>query len=360
MRTAICAAAGGTLLLLATAAHAQPRPGQLTLEAIAATTVSSSTPRDPFVSLDFATTVRIGAGFDAVVRPYARRMPGGDWDAMLYQLQVRYQSATRVPVRVDAGVITSPLGLATLELRPDVNPTVGYPSYYFVPLPAFDAGRDRVQLMSGGYPLGAIVSVSGEHWDARAGVTDSTPARSRKVFAGGPDAMRQLVAGGGLTPRTGLRVGAAFARGGYRRTNRLANGIGSAGTAPAHHDERATVLNLEAEYAFGYTKFSGEWVRDRFDTSTGPAVAAGYYVQAVHSLSPRVFTSGRVLRVSSPVQAGSSREQRTMGTAELTAAYRLTPEWTMKAGYQGTRRFGSDAWAHAAVASLVWSQRWFR
>ena len=47
-------------------------------------------------------------------------------------------------------------------------------------LPAFD----RVTLMSGGSPLGAIVSASGARWDVRGGVTDDTPARGRKVLSG--------------------------------------------------------------------------------------------------------------------------------------------------------------------------------
>ena len=122
--------------------------------------------RDPFLIFDATATVRLHDGLDVIVRPYAHRLTGGKWDAEMYQLQIRYVAATRLPLRLDAGIIASPLGLNTLELLPDTNPTIGAPFFYFAPLPRFDAHYDGVQLMSGGYPLGAIVSSSGTQWDA--------------------------------------------------------------------------------------------------------------------------------------------------------------------------------------------------
>jgi hypothetical protein len=361
MRNAALATIGTVVLLAAQPAHAQPRPGQFALETVTATTSSTANAGDPSVVLDAATTVRLWFGFDAVVRPWMRRKAGAEWDWSMYQLQLQYQSATRIPVRVDAGIIASPLGLGTLELKPDVNPTIGSPSYYHAPLPQLDDRDEDLQLISGGYPWGAIVSVSGQRWDARAGFIDATPARHRKIrlFASDGPAMPQMVAGGGVTPRVGLRLGAGFARGAYRRTSDFVNEAESP-VPPSSRDQNVTVVNLEAEYAFGFTRFSGEWVRDRFDTNIGSAVAQGFYVQVVHTLSPRVFAAGRVLRVSSPAYVKGAHQRRTMGTAELTTGYRVTPDWTVKGGYQGSRKFGRESWSHAAVASLVWSQRWFK
>ena len=105
---------------------------------------------------------------DVVVRPYFRRLPGGDWSKEMYQLQVRYQPDTSLPFRIDAGIISSPLGIIALEMRPDRNPIIGAPSYYFSPLPSFDGRFDRVQLLSGGYPLGIVASASKSRWDTRA------------------------------------------------------------------------------------------------------------------------------------------------------------------------------------------------
>ena len=171
------------LMLHAAASHAQDVTGRVAMEAVASISVSSADDGDPFLMFDQISTIGVGRGWDVIVRPWARRMPGGDWAAEMYQLQVRYTSSSRIPFRFDAGVITSPLGLATLELKADQNPTIGAPFYYFVPLPPFDGNFDRVTIMSGGYPLGAIFSASGAHWDLRGGMTDSTPARARSVFS---------------------------------------------------------------------------------------------------------------------------------------------------------------------------------
>src|SRR5258705_6560840 len=110
--------------------------------------------------------------------------------------------------------------------------------------------------MSGGCPLGAIVSASGPRWDVRGGVTDSSPARQRNVFgANRAPAASQVVVGGGVTPITGLRVGAAFARGQYRSPAVSQTGLAIPGA-------RATVFTVEGEYAIGYTRISGEWIAD--------------------------------------------------------------------------------------------------
>ena len=169
-------------LLLATvgmspAAAQGLQPGRIAIEAVAAVSTSSDAADDPFVFLDLTTTTRVNQSLDVIVRPYARRLPGGDWDALLYQAEIRYQPIDGL--RLEAGIISSPLGLGTLELRQDINPAVGPIFYYFSPLPLFDTQADRVQVLSGGYPLGAILSSSGSWWDARGGITDGTPARIR-------------------------------------------------------------------------------------------------------------------------------------------------------------------------------------
>ena len=221
-----------------------------------------------------------------------------------------------IPFRLDAGVISSPLGLTTLELRPDRNPTIGAPFYYFVPLPPFDGNFDRVTLMSGGYPLGAILSASGTHWDIRGGLTDATPARARSVFSSSKaPAAPQLVLGGGVTPSAGLRFGAGLALGRYRvdaaaqknmviPDSSYGSGTSTNGVIPRGAplpDETAAVFNVEGEYAIGYTRVSGEIVVDRFETLISPAVTRGFNVVAVRTLSPRWFTAGRIVGASTPV-----------------------------------------------------------
>lgn len=334
--------------------------GRTSIEAVAAVASSSADADDPFVWLDVATTVRVVNGLDVVVRPYARRLPGGDWDALLYQAQIRYQPTPGV--RVDAGIITSPLGLGALELRPDLNPLVSYPFYYFAPLPAFDQYSNQVQILSGGYPVGAVVSWSGARWDARGAVTDGTPARYRNVLDDGPSPAPQFIAGGGFTPVVGMRIGAGIATGTYRNsedTDYFGGPYYGGGMSTARDDANALLFNLEAEYAFRYTRISGEWVRDRFETDTDPAIARGFFVQAVQTLTPRTYAAARLTRASAPVRTEGGFVRRSRAVAEITGGYRLSPALTLKAGYQTSRPYGREDWDHAAVWSLVWAQRWF-
>ena len=332
------------------------QPGRLAIEAVAAITTSSTAADDPFVFLDLATTFRLNEKVDVIVRPYARRLPGGDWDLLFYQAQIRYQPAQHV--RLDAGIISSPLGLGALELRQDLNPLVGNPFYYFAPLPVFDRQSDRVSLLSGGYPLGAVLSTSGSWWDARAGVTDGTPARYRKIFArNNPSSAAQFIAGAGVTPLPGLRVGAGFAHGPYRRgSDTQYYGLPQ---AAALTDADVTVFNLEAEYAVRYTRLSGEWIRDRFESTLSPAVSRGLYLQGVQTITPRIFAASRFTRVSAPAFVNSNRLRWTRNALEVSGGYRLTPQITLKGGYEAGRRFGVRSWSHAAVGSVVWGKRWF-
>ena len=373
-RTAIAGATAVRFLACVSQVHAQDPTGRVAIEALASASVSSADDGDPFLIFDQTSTVGVGRNWDVVVRPWARRMPGGDWAAEMYQLQVRYTSSTHIPVRLDAGIICSPIGLSTLELRPDVNPTISAPFYYFVPLPAFDGNFDRVTLISGGYPLGAIVSASGPHWDLRGGVTDATPTRARSVFSHARTASAtQVVVGGGVTPIAGLRFGGAFATGRYRidmlsqrtmvipdgsyGTPFATNGIVAKGTALP--DGSVSLYNVEGEYAIGYTRITGELVVDRFETMIAPAVSRGFNLLGVRTLSPRWFVAGRTVRASTPVLVGPTAGRRIAKSAEGTVGYRLNRTITFRAAYQGSSSFSRPAWQHAVAFSTVWSQRWW-
>jgi hypothetical protein len=374
VRPAALASTALALLLQPATVRAQDVTGRVAMEAVASISLSSADGGDPFLMFDQTSTIGVGRGWDVIVRPWARRMPGGDWGAEMYQLQMRYTSSTRIPFRFDAGVISSPLGLATLELKPDLNPTIGAPFYYFVPLPPFDGNFDRVTIMSGGYPLGAILNASGTRWDVRGGVTDATPARARSVFSSTKAAAApQFVVGGGVTPATGLRFGAGLALGRYRvdalaqkslviPENSYESGAGTTGVIPRGTplpDETADVFNIEGEYAIGYTRVSGEFVVDRFETLISPAVARGFNVVAVRTLSPRWFTAGRVVGASTPVLTGPTPVRRLGKSAEATIGYRLTPTITFRAAYQGSTSFTRPTWRHAVAVSTVWAQRWW-
>jgi hypothetical protein len=340
-------------LLSDRSAHAQELAGRVALEGIASVSTQGRALDDPMVILDLVSTVRLSDGWDVVVRPWSMRRPGGEWMFEMYQLQLRYISSTRVPFRVEAGILPSPVGLSTLELQPHRNPLIGAPFYYFAPLPAVDGRFEGVRLISGGYPVGAMFSVSGTRWDARAGVTDSSPAHPRNVFSGSrPPAEPQLVLGGGLTPVPGLRLGAGFTRGRYRPPT-------TTSTGSAVEPPTATVFNLEGEYAVAHTRVSGEWVRDRFDTSSGTRVARGFNVQAAQTLAPRIFAAVRVTRGSALVASVPAEVRRASTAVEATLGYRLTTTLTARGGYQRERGYKDAGWSNAAVMSLVWAHRWW-
>lgn len=301
----------------------------------------------PGAMFDATARVEVGRGATVILRPWAWRRPDATWTAQWYQLQLRYQTRTRIPLRFDAGIITSPLGLNTLQMRADLNPTIAPVFYYVVPLPRFEVTFDRLNAITAGYPLGAIVTASGSWWDARGGVLDSTPTRPRAPGKSNqPPAMAQAVFGGGITPAPGIRIGAGFAHGGYRRATE---------TSPA---ATATVLNVEAEYAFNQTRLSGEWVRDRFHAAPQTFDTYSFYAQAVQTITPRWFGAGRVARTESPPFFNTGLvASRT--TVELTAGYRLTTDWTLRGGYIQERPYDRTDWNHQATASVVWAKRWY-
>jgi hypothetical protein len=298
---------------------------------------------------DATVSIDAGKGVTAIVRPWAWRRPDGTSTFQWYQLQLRYQTRTRLPVRIDAGVITSPLGLSTLQQRADLNPTIAPVFYYVIPLPRFDTTFDGLQMMSAGYPLGAMAATSGAHWDLRGGITDGTPARPRvELKRNQRPAMPQLVLGGGFTPRAGMRLGAGFAHGRYRNAT---------ATVP---DAHATVFNVEGEYAFNQTRLSGEWVNDRFAIGSGPVTARAFYLQGVQTITPRLFAAARIAQVlTPPIVFGTQRPTTTFTTRELTAGYRVTRDFTVRGGYYGQQAYLATVWDNRAAVSVVWARRWY-
>jgi len=361
------ALAGLLVVASVTAVHAQERVSdRVSAETVAGVSMFSDWSQ-PSIILDGTATVRLNDHTVGLVRPWAMQGPDGSWTFEWYQLQVRFEPETRIPLRLDAGVIPSPLGLATLQLRPDLNPTVSPPLYYFMPLPRFDATFDALQAMSGGYPLGAIVSTSGAHWDARGGMTNASPALARQELKGEqPPGMAQLVLGGGVTPMPGLRFGGGFAHGRYRDQQTVPlesqSGYTSSTTAivapivlPAAD---ATVTNVEAEYAFGHTRVQGEWVWDRFESTTTPATATAFFVQAAHTFTPRWFGAARLTSIDAPTPPGTPYDHSRASVVEANAGYRLTREFTLRGGYYGQRYFYDAPWDNQLCVSIVWARLW--
>ena len=337
------------LLCAVPAAAQQAQPSRFAIDTAAAIdeAVDANGNFATGVIVDAVVAADLGGGFEAFARPFAQRLTSGEWNRQVWIAAVRYQRAGRVGVRIDAGLIPSPVGLANTTLRPPQNATIAQPSSLFLPLPPLDLRGTRANLLAVLYPYGASVTLSGAHWDARAAVIDTSPLRTRRIFAqANPPRFANVVFGGGITPVVGLRIGASVTRGGWQR----------AGEHPlVTADRDATVVTVESEFAVRYTKLSSEWVRDVLETADGDRVASGWWVQGQQTLAPRWFVAARVERMAAPLLGVI--DQDFMGT-EAIAGFRLTPEITFRAGHRARRGFGRTAFDNQVTGSVVWWRRW--
>src|SRR6185436_5159396 len=135
------------------------------------------------VIVDAEMNVGLGGGFEGMLRPWAMRQASGEWNKQVWIAAVRYQRPGPIGLRVDAGLIPSPIGLANMMLRPQLNPTVSLPASLFQSLPVVELGQPRTTLLGAVYAYGANASISGRHWDARAAFIDTSPLRTRRIFA---------------------------------------------------------------------------------------------------------------------------------------------------------------------------------
>ncbi len=302
------------------------------------------------LTLDAVVSAAFGRGFEGIVRPFVQRQASGEWNRQIWVAAIRYQRPGRVGLRLDAGLIPSPIGLANLTLRPHQNPTISQPASLFTPLPALDTSAPRTTLLGAVYAYGGQITVSAARWDARAAVIDTSPLRTRRVFARtNPPRFATVVVGGGVTPLVGLRLGASITHGGWQR----------AGEAPAATADRdATLITLESEFSFAYTRLSGEWVRDVIETSGGDRVASGWFVQGQQTLAPRWFVAGRAERITSPLATGGLAGKQHLTGSEEVLGYRLTPEVTVRLGHRARQLFGRTGVSHQAAISVVWWRRW--
>jgi len=301
---------------------------------------------------DAYVAARLAPGLEVAARPWTQRQANGEWNRQLWLAAVRYEHKGPVGVRVEGGLITSPVGLANLSLRPHLNPTVAQPSSLFQGMPSPEPFSPRVTLLGAVYPLGVSTTVSGTHWDARGAIIDTSPLRSRRLFgSSNPYRFANVVIGGGVTPIVGLRIGGSVTHGGWRRADEV-----PFSTA----DRMATIVTVEGEWSFRYTKLLGEWTRDTLQTNGPDAIESGWYMQGQQTLTPRWFAAGRVERLTGPALLATPQGPRpSFSGTEATVGFRVTPEITVRASYRARRLFSRDDYSHQAMASVVWARRWF-
>jgi hypothetical protein len=350
VRGLVCA-----LALLRAVPCAAQQPATFAVDTVAAIdqTVDGSGSFTTGITLDAVASVALGRGFEGIVRPLAQRLNSGEWNRQIWVATLRYQRSGSIGLRVDGGLIPSPIGLGNLMLRPHLNPTISLPSALFSPLPPLELPSMRATLLGAVYPYGASATVSGTHWDARAAVIDTSPLRTRRVFAEydqNPPRFPTFVVGGGVTPIVGVRVGASVTQTGWQK----------AGESPSVTVDRdATIVTIETEVSFRYTRLLGEWVRDSIETATGREAASGWWLQGQQTLTPRWFAAGRVERIQAPlVTPFTGRAEQRLSSVEETLGFRVTRELTLRLSHRARRSFGRPGYDNQVGVSAVWWRRW--
>lgn len=332
----------------------------LSIDAFAGEHVSNR----PQLIVDVSVGMRLSERVQLHIRPWFRlprpNVPGGpvpDWSKELYSAGLRYERPAGergLATRVDFGYNVSPIGLGVIDTRPSLNPTIAPHISYISPMPVFDVTVPRVSAISQSYPLGGQLTVSSAHWDARVAVINAAPTRNYAV--GRPTNPRQTpayIAGGGVTPLTGLRLGISFAQGKYATADEV--------TGPRAAARSVTIVGGEGEYAFGYTKLSGEIVGSRFERTAGTAVAYEWFVQGQQTLTPRWFIAARHESTFAPelITPTFAGERSRLAMFETTAGFRVTPEVTLRSSYYTRRSYAVPAWDHQVAVSAVWARKWW-
>jgi hypothetical protein len=291
---------------------------------------------------DLYSSVEIHRGLQASFRPKYWRL-NGEWDLVFDQASIQYDFYRGTHWRIQAGRFPSPIGFGMTENRASVNGGVlWWHRPYYMPLPSLGAGAPSVSLVSAIYPNGVLVSTSGDHWDARAAVIDEAPVR---MWSGNPgtDRYPNIVVGGGITPKQGLRLG-------------VASSVGDLTKSPTG---AYRMLNVEGEYAFGYTRLSGEWTRDHFDMPSGQHVAQGWTLQGQQTLTPRLYAHARSSHIRSPEVRNGAVVGRTFWSLDTAVGYRLDAELTLRLGYSAVKSASATTIDHQTAASLMWARRWW-
>ncbi len=341
------------ILLVPAVSRAQEPRVALDVVAAADADAGSQVTRKPTGWFDMFAAVRMADGLDLRMRPVVfRRSFSGDWDTQVYELALRYERPGDLGVRVDAGQFPSPIGLSILENRPDQNPVVSPHSTLYLPIPRYEPGTPTTFLLAASYPLGAKVTLSGQRWDARAAITDSSPVRGRAFFGDDkPPRMANVMAGAGFTPHIGLRLGGAVGYGAYADESEVQD--------QSRGDRAASIVQVEGEWSFGYTRIAGEWLWTERELALVDARVDGGWIEAVQTLSARTFVAGRYDEqwtrwLSTADDLARAEPYR---RAEVAIGYRVTPEITLRGSFMTRKGYVVGFWDDQFLASIVYARK---
>jgi hypothetical protein len=244
---------------------------------------------------------------------------GRENEAGVEQAFVRYTAPTRGYLSIEAGKVVTPIGAFPRRYFADENPLVGEPLGYAI-----------------GDPLALQVSGGVARFDYALGVMDHPLAvNTRGVDAG--SAYRPTLALG-VTPTTGLRLGAYGTRGPYLGPEAIPYLPGEEGW----RDSDQTAVGAEVRFSRGYFELNGEWLRTASEVPGADEAARGksYYADVKYTWTPRVFTAVRLGQYDQPqiLPPGAPGEwvvrRARSFDAEGGVGYRFTPGVLLKASYR--------------------------
>jgi hypothetical protein len=297
------------------------------------------------LTVDLSSTARVAPNVFANLRPKIWRIQG-EWRWLLDQASLRYEFDRGARVRIEAGRFPSPIGLGMVENRPNMGAGVLWSHrLYYQDLPSLGPGMQPQALVSALYPVGVSVMATKSIWDVRAALMDRAPVDPWTVPVR-VGSVKNRALGVGISPRQGLRLGAATA-------------WGPSQSAVADRTDYRMV-NVEGEWAFGYTKISGEWNRSRFDTPTGDHTAHGLTVQARQTLTPRVFAHSRATLGRTPQVSNRGVETpRRYHAVDSTVGYLLNPDVTLRIGHTLVKSWTRTTTDHQLAMSIAVAHRWW-
>ena len=331
------------------------RTARLALDTVVAVDgdAGSQVTRKSTAWLDLFAAVQLADGWSLRARPVVlRRSFDGAWQTQMYELAVRYERPGAVGVRVDVGQFVSPIGLAILENRPNRNPVVSQHSTLYLPVARFETGTPTTFLIAASYPFGTQVTASAQKWDARAAVTDSSPIRGRPFFGDNkPPRMVNLIAGGGITPTIGLRLGASVATGSFAAAREVRD--------PSAGDRRASIVQVESDWSFGHTRIAGEYLWTWREMASDTARADGGWIEATQTLGPRWFTAARYddQHTMWTSQPGLAERDETYRRLETTVGFRVTPAVTLRGSYMTRKGYVVSFWDDQVLGSIVFATK---
>ena len=124
-------------------------------------------------------------------------------------------------------------------------------------------------------------------------------------------------------------------------------------------DRRATLAQVEGEWAFRYTRIAGEFLWTERELATNNATVDGGWIEITQTITPRLFLASRYDdQWTDWISVPDLRERHEpYRRLEATAGFRVLPELTFRASYMTRKGYVVSFWDDQFLASVVYAKR---